>query len=286
MRHISKGLSVLSGWFLLGGALTAPGVAEPPVDATPASAHEILETAFTTRYELDIIATVELVMRNRAGHEQTRTFHVVSKISDDRLRGIARLTEPPYLRGMTFMTLEADNRRNDTFVYLPSVGRTRRISTSKRGDAFLGSDLTYEDFERQHVENYDLELRPAEMLGSEAVYVVRGAPRHRLNYHHVDFVVARSDHAILETRYYKLGAEKPYRIMVAPRESMTYAPGHVLPTRLEVANLQRGTTTDVVFHDLEINPPIKDTLFSVRTLEQKRDLPEVENGDPGELGER
>jgi hypothetical protein len=259
---------------------------EPLVDATSRSAKQILQAAFTARYEVDTVATVELVMRNRAGHEQTRTFHIVSKIIDDRLHGIGRLIEPPYLRGMTIMTIEGDDRRNDSFVYLPSVGRTRRISTAQRGDAFLGSDLTYEDFERQQVENYELELLPSETLASEAVYVIRGLPRHRLNYHHVDFAVAHSDGAILETRYFKLGAEAPYRIIVAPRESMTNGSDHVLPTRLNVANLQRGTTTDVVFHELEINPPIKDTLFSVRTLDQKRDLPEVSNGRGSEGSNR
>ena len=34
----------------------------------------------------------------------------------------------------------------------------------------------------------------------------------------VDFLVARSDRSILETRYYKRGAEEPYRILSARRE--------------------------------------------------------------------
>jgi hypothetical protein len=35
----------------------------------------------------------------------------------------------------------------------------------------------------------------------------------------------------------------------------------------------RGTTTEVVIHELEINPEIDDRIFSAVTLEQKRGLP-------------
>ena len=49
--------------------------------------------------------------------------------------------------------------------------------------------------------------------------------------------------------------------------------GHVLPTRLTVYNRLRGTSTEVTFEDLRINPPIDDHLFSVSTLERNRDLP-------------
>jgi hypothetical protein len=89
----------------------------------------------------------------------------------------------------------------------------------------------------------------------------------------VDFLVARSDSAILESRYYKRGGDGPYRVMVSPRATMTNGGGHVLPKRIEVRNLVRGTTTEVVIHELAINPEIDDRIFSAVTLEQKSDLP-------------
>ena len=257
-------------------ALAPVSSADAGVDLAPASARAILSTAFANRYEVDTISTIELVMRSRSGHAQNRRFHVVSKMIDDRLHGLGRLVEPPYLRGMTILVVERESGGHDSFVYLPSSRRVRRISTAQRGDAFLGSDLTYEDLERQHVDDYDLELRPPQHLGVEEVNVVRGYPRHRISYRYVDFLIARTDAAILETRYFKGGAEEPYRTVVAPRAGMVERSGHVLPTHLTVENRQRGTLTDVYFRDLVVNPPIESTLFTVKTLEQQRALPDGE----------
>ncbi len=49
--------------------------------------------------------------------------------------------------------------------------------------------------------------------------------------------------------------------------------GHTLPTRLVVENRARGTTTEVLYRDLLVNPEIDDRVFSIRTLEQKRRIP-------------
>ena len=264
-------------WLVL-GLLLVPGSGradsqDAELDAVPASPRQVLQAAFDNLYEVNTISRLDLVIRDRSGQERLRTFHTVNKIIDDRLHSIGRLIAPEYLRGMTVMVIEAGGQRHDAFVYLPSLGRVRRVTTAQRGDAFLGSDLTYEDFERQYVEDYELGFVAPETIGDEPCHVIRGHPLRRFNYEHVDFLVARSDSAILESRYYKRGAEVPYRVIASSRASMTNGHGHVLPRRIEVRNLVRGTTTEVVIHEIAINPEIDDRIFSAVTLEQKGDLP-------------
>ena len=93
-----------------------------------------------------------------------------------------------------------------------------------------------------------------------------------LSYAEIDFVIAQVDGAMLETRYFKRGDSEPYRVMVAPRETMLRSDGHVLPTQLTVRNFARGTSTKVIFSELQVNPQIDDKIFSVGTLESQRDL--------------
>ncbi len=82
-----------------------------------------------------------------------------------------------------------------------------------------------------------------------------------------------SDAAILETRYFKRGQNAPYRLISSPRRQMVAEGGHVLPTRLTVFNRIRGTSTEVSFDHLRVNPEIDDRLFTVTMLERDRDLP-------------
>jgi len=285
LRHTKRtrlSLALAALALCAGGA--APGLPAP--GAAPPSAEAILAAAFANRYEVDLTANIDVVMRNRMGQELRRRFRAASKVIDGRVHSVGRLVWPEYLRGMTILTIEAENRSHDSFLYLPSLGKVRRVTTAQRHDSFLGSDVTYEDLERRRVADYELAGPEMREWDGEPVYVIRGTSRRDFDYSHLVFFVARSDGSILETQYFKLGQEEPYRVIRAPRAAMVESDGHVLPTQLDVENRARGTTTQVLFRDLEINPPIDDHLFSVSTLEQQRKLP-VETSDgtanaPGE----
>lgn len=254
--------------------LVVPGSARPDEarDAAAPSASEILDRAFARRYEVSLTSVIDLVMRNGIGQERRRRFRAMSKLIDDRVHSIGRLVEPEYLRGMTVLTIEAADRSHDAFLYLPSLGRVRRVTTAQRGDAFFGTDVTYEDLERQRAEDYDIGPLRSQRLDGEEVYVVEGRPRRRHDYARTRFSIARKDLAILEVQYFKQGALHPYRVITAPRASMVERDGHVVPTRLFVRNLARGTTTEVVLRQLHIDPEIDDHAFSLQALESQRPL--------------
>jgi hypothetical protein len=265
----------LAGIAWLVAALLAPGPASPEAagDATPASAAEVLNRAFERRYEVDLTSVIDLVMRNESGQERRRRFHAMSKVIDDRLHSIGRLTEPEYLRGMTVLTIEATDRGHDAFLYLPSLDRVRRVSTAQRGDAFFGTDVTYEDLERQRSDEYDLAPLRAERYAGEEVWVIEGRPLRRYNYARARFTIARTDLAILEVQYFKRGAAEPFRVITAPRASVVTQDGHAVPTRIYVTNRTTGTTTEVVISELRINPKIDDRAFSLQALESQRPIP-------------
>jgi len=241
--------------------------------ATPSS-ESVLSAAFENRYEIDAISRVELVMRNGSGEEIHRKVHYITKIIDDRLHSIARLTAPEYLRGMTILTIERRDRSHDAFAFVPALGKTRRVTTAQKGDAFFGSDLTYEDLERKRTDEFELGKLVVAESGGEAIYRIGGEPVHEGIYSRVEFDVAQSDHAILATRYYKRGEPEPYRVLETPRSSMVERKGHVLPTRLLVSNVRSETSTEVLIADLQVNASIPDRIFTVATLEQQRKLPE------------
>jgi len=267
LRRIGSGLAISC-------AIAFGAVADASAQSAKPSSASVLSAAFENRYAIDAISRVELVMRNGSGEEQRRKVHYVTKMIKQRLHSIARLTAPEYLRGMTILIIEQRDRSHDAFAYLPSLGKTRRVTTAQKGDAFFGSDLTYEDLERKHIDEFELgELAVAEREG-EAVYRIDAALVRKGNYARVEFDVAQSDGAILVTRYYKRQDESPYRILEAPRASMIEQAGHVLPTRLFVRDALRGSSTEVLITAFRINASIPDRIFTVATLEQQRKLPE------------
>jgi hypothetical protein len=177
---------------------------------------------------------------------------------------------------MTILQLETEQRRHDAFVYLPSMHSVRRVSTAQRGDSFFGTDVTYEDLERRHPQDYQATRVWRERVDGEASFVVAALPRRPRSYAELHFWIAASDKAILQVHFFKRGSPEPFRTISAPRGSMLVSGGHTLPTRIRVENHARGTTTEVRYHDLQVNPKIDRRAFSVHTLERGGRIPGAE----------
>jgi hypothetical protein len=235
-------------------------------------ARELFKRVIAIRYACDTRAHVDLRMRDASGDERHRSIQMVTKHRGGRLHSIGRLVAPEHLRGMTILSIEAPNRADDVFVYLPSLGRVRRVSMGRRSDSFLGSDLTYEDFDRHRLEDYEIEFLAQEELSGEPAHVITARPRSLKAFKRVVFLAARSDLALLELRYYKDGDAEASRVVRFPRESIRAAEGHLIPTRILVSNVIRGSETELAISGLEINPMIDDRLFSLTTLETERAL--------------
>ena len=271
---IGKSLRRIGSRLAISCAIASAAVASAWAQNAQPSSASVLSAAFANRYEVDAISRIELVMSNGSGEERRRKVQYITKMIEQRLHSIARLTAPEYLRGMTILTIERRNRGHDAFVFLPSLGKTRRVTTAQKGDAFFGSDLTYGDLERKRIHEFDLGALAVSEREGEAIYRIGGALVRKGNYSRVEFDIAQSDGAILETRYYKRREQRPYRVLEAPRSAMVEQGGHVLPTRLLVSDVLRGTSTVVLITDFRVNASISDRIFTVATLEQQRKLPE------------
>ncbi len=238
-------------------------------------ARKLLARAIAIRYDCDSRTLIDLRMRDGRGGERHRRIRTITKHLHGRMHSIGRLIAPEHLRGMTLLSIEARDRRDDVFVYLPSLGRVRRVSMSRRADSFLGSDLTYQDFDRHRAEDYRIESLAREVVEGEPVHVITTRPKDFESYQRVAFVAAVSDLAILELRYYKAGDAQPSRLVRFPRASIHRSEGNLIPTRIHVANTLRGSETDVEISELEVNPEIDDRLFSIVTLRAQRELTTV-----------
>jgi hypothetical protein len=261
---------------LLAAAVACWGLAagaEPVAeDAAPVAAERVLANAFARRYGMDFTSNIELVIRNQSGQELRRTFRAASKLIDGRVHSVGRLVEPEFLRGMTILTIEAPDRGHDSFLFLPSLDKVRRVTTAQRADSFLGSDVTYEDLERLQADEYEIESMVEAMRSGEPVRLVRGRPRREFSYDAVAFAVA-ADGAILETEYFKRAQPTPYRVIVVPRSGLVSSDGFLFPSHLRVENHHRGTVTEVFFRDLQLDAEIPDSIFTATALEKKRPIP-------------
>src|SRR5687768_9546638 len=74
----------------------------------------------------------------------------------DRL--LIRFTYPNDIRGTGFLVLEHPKVEDERFLYLPSLGRVRRIAGSEAQESFVGSDFTYEDIGGREFDEYSYRI--------------------------------------------------------------------------------------------------------------------------------
>jgi hypothetical protein len=100
----------------------------------------------------------ELRMRlfDRQGRVRERALTLLtlrgSTSAGDRL--LIRFTYPNDIRNTAFLVWEHPDADDERFLYLPALGRVRRIAGAEKQESFVGSDLSYEDIGGREVADY------------------------------------------------------------------------------------------------------------------------------------
>ena len=247
------------------------------LERAAAQTDRIVNEAFERRYSCPITGVVEIFTRKGSMQAMKRRLHVAAKFVGGRLHTYAVFQEPEYIRGMSFLGVESEDPRisEQQFVYLPSMGKIRRVSGSQPSDSFLGTDLSYHDFQRQRADRYrSVGLREV-IEGEERAIRARVEPRFDAPYSAIEYVIAASDRAILGTDYFKRGSDKPYKRMSMPRARIVSDEHCSVPTLVLVEDGQRGTRTQLVISELRTSAQLDDALFTTSALETRRDVPGI-----------
>ena len=109
-----------------------------------------------------------------------RIYAMREQVADDgetRLRAMMHVDAPEFLQGAAYLVRETnDFLRDGMFVYLPSVGRVRRVTGSFTDGALMGTKFSY--FEFKQIVNAFRDLTP-QLMGSEEI---EGSPVYVINF--------------------------------------------------------------------------------------------------------
>jgi hypothetical protein len=265
-----------AGWLALGFLLHAGASAALEAEGSPQA---LLEAAFARRYSCSVTGVVHIATRKGDAQARDRRIHIAAKFVKGRLHTYAIFREPQYVRGMAFLGIESDdpNRSEQQFVYLPSLAKVRRVSGAQPTDSFLGTDLSYHDFQRQSPSRYRAAGATPGSIDGEAIRTVSLLPLFEAPYSNVEYEIALADAAILGTRYYKRTGQAPYKVMRMPRADIVTRGPCSVPTRVIVDDRQRGTHTELTNSELCTNADLDDSLFTYTALEAQREIPGIQD---------
>ncbi|UCD38342.1 MAG: outer membrane lipoprotein-sorting protein, partial [Fidelibacterota bacterium] len=121
----------------------------------------------------DMVSDMTMILTSRTGSSRTLTVHSVRKGDDKQ---IVWFLAPADDRGVAFLKIEYEDREDEMRMWLPSFKRMRRISSSAKGESFMGSDLSYEDMTIRDLDEYTYELLGEEVLDGTQVWILESTP--------------------------------------------------------------------------------------------------------------
>ncbi len=252
--------------------LFAPVLAQSPAPATPEWVARQVEERDTGR---DSRAEMRMRLYDRQGRVRERVMTLLAlrgtgKAGDKRL---VRFTYPNDIRNTGFLVWEHPDGDDERFLYLPALGRVRRIAGEEKQESFVGSDLSYEDIGGRDFADYtyafaggdtawkapDGSSHPAWRLESRAKDPGADYPRAISLVRKDNFVVVHAD-------VYNARDERVKQFDVKRLEQID---GIWTVLSLSVENERDRTQTELDTTSIEYNVGLTDADFTRRQLEQR-----------------
>jgi hypothetical protein len=213
-------------------------------------------------------------LTDRQGRTRERSL-VIATLRAAAARGdrvLVRFLAPADIKGTGFLVWEHADQDDERFLYLPALGRVRRIAGAEAQESFVGSDLSYEDIGGRKLSDYTYRMLDAAATWTDASGAAHPAwriestakdgsaryPVARTLVRKDAFVVVAAD--VLNRRG---DAEKHYAVARLERMSGIWT---VMDATM--ANDATHTRTTLVVTEARYNVGLKDDAFSRRALEQ------------------
>lgn len=216
-----------------------------------------------------------MTLFDRQGRTRERRLTVTSlRASGTRGdRVLVRFEAPNDIKGTGLLVWEHPTAEDERFLYLPALGRVRRIAGSEKQESFVGSDLSYEDIGGRELDEYRYAIVERDAtwrspsgesfaawrlestnLDAKAVY-----PRIVSLVRKDTFVVVAAD--IFNRRN---EPEKRYDV-----RDLRQVDGIWTAMAVSMANLIQRTRTDLVVTSARYDVGLTESAFTRRELEQR-----------------
>jgi hypothetical protein len=200
----------------------------------------------------------------------------VPQTAPDGDRLLIRFDYPNDIRGTAFLVWEHPDSEDERFLYLPALGRVRRIAGAETQESFVGSDFTYEDIGGREFDEYSYAFAGPDGAGASWTPPGGGAarPAWRLESRRKDpnaefprvvSIVLKDSDLVVQADIFNRRNEKQ-KIYTVRRVEQIEGIWTVMDS--EMTNALEKTRTELVVESTDYNVGLKDADFSRRELER------------------
>jgi outer membrane lipoprotein-sorting protein len=215
-------------------------------------------------------ARSRMVITARNGSTTERIIDQYGKEGPDGDRTIIVFQSPAVVRNTRFLNMDNSAGGTDQWIFLPSLGKVRRIASSESGGNFMGSDMSYDDIASA---NRDIDRDTFTILREESYdgvpcYVIQSEPNDSAyQYGKTILWIEKETKA---ARKSEMCDRRGNPVKTMEFSEFKDIDGYWTPTVMKVSTLSAGTSTTLYTDIIRYNVPIPEGVFTTAYLETGR----------------
>jgi outer membrane lipoprotein-sorting protein len=232
---------------------------------------EIMEKVDAQPEPKSMVATTEMILvsvkRGKTKERRREIIRYQKNYDSGRFqsKSLIRFQYPADVKGTGFLMWEYDNDKDDDqWLFLPALGKVKRIVAREKAENFMGSDFSYEDIGGRDLEDDKYEYLGDEDLNGTPCYMVKAIPNDEdSGYQYRIAWIDRENWILTKVEYYdRKGAL--LKILTFDKQSRDGPYWSVEEMQME--NVQNQHKTIMKITDIQYDTGISDDYFSERFL--------------------
>ena len=211
----------------------------------------------------DMKSNMSMLLTNKNG--KTRTSKIRSYSKDENKKQILWFLAPADDKGVAYLKIEHENKNDDMKLWLPNFKKIRRISSKKKSESFMGSDMSYEDMTSRNIDEYTYSILGSEKIDNVDCYILESVPSGiKTEYSkHISWITKDMHLPIKEESF-----DKNMELLKSKSIIYQQIKEYSIMIELHVKNVQRNHQTILKFDNIEVDSGIKDNIFHEKNLKR------------------
>lgn len=234
----------------------------------------IIEKYQTATTIHDLQSSITYKNTSKKGRVQERTLEQYILQQDavnNTYSFLLKFTHPADVNGTSSLTIQHPKKSDDQWLYLPVLKKAKRISASKKGDRFMGTEMTYEDLSNylsEPIAEYSYVFDGNETVNGYNCYKITATPLAGTTTQYSKRIlwIDQATHLQIKTHFYnkKDELQKVFTAQdIQPINGTDIHRAHYI----QIENLLTKNKTEVHYKDFAINQGVDASIFSTAYIE-------------------
>jgi hypothetical protein len=248
--------------FLVLAALVLLSLANLQAQTTGA---EVMDEVYRRPSGDNMQATLNMTITNSRGSTRERSIVQFRQDDGNTEKKIMFFTAPADVKNTSFLSYSySDGKDDDQWIYLPALGRVRRIASDKSNESFMGSDFTYDDMGARHPDEDIHTILREEQIDGWDCYVVESVPvKPNDDYAKTISWVIKDEWIGLKKEFLDSKNSVVRELSIDEYEKID---GIWVITDMTMSNLEKNSSTRIMMNEVSFDNNLRDSFFSERQM--------------------